>query len=266
MTTALRLEVRRARALVLWLAIITVAYGATIAIFWPMMRDNTALLDEYMKLMPEGFLAAFGMAGSLSDPGVFFNTYLGSWLWPILAVVAAVVLAARPVAADLERGFLELPLSTALSRMRYLGVAIASQALALGVLSFVAVIGFYVAATVVEAPYELGRMLIVAVLAWAFACAAAGVTSFVAVVTLSRSVTAAIVVAVVLAMYLINVVAQMQPDLADLGRLSALYYFQPTPIIDEGRLPVAEVGLYALVAIVSWVASLLAFRRRDLVA
>jgi ABC-2 type transport system permease protein len=266
MTVAFRLELRRARALVIWLAIIIVAYGATIAMFWPLMRDNAALLDEYMSLFPEGFMAAFGMSGNLADPGVFFNTYMGSWLWPILAAVAAILLATRPVAADLDRGFIELPLSTSLSRVRYLGSAIASQALALGILSFVGVLGFYIAATVAGAPYDLGRMLVVAVLAWALACAVAGVTSILAVMTLSRSVAAGIAVAILLAMYLVNVVAQMQPDLVDLAHLSALYYFQPTPIIDEGVMPVGEVGLFASVAMLGWLASLLAFRRRDLAA
>ena len=266
MMAAFRLEIRRARALVTWLAIITVAYGATIALFWPLMRDNAALIDDYMKLFPEGFMAAFGMAGSLADPGVFFNTYMGSWLWPILAAVAAIMLATRPVAADLDRGFIELPLSTALSRSRYLAASIAAQALALTLLSFVAVLGFWFAATVVGAPYDLGRMLVVAVLASAFACAVAGVSSILAVVTLSRSVAAGIVIALLLAMYLLFVVAQMQPDLDGLAHLSAMYYFQPTPIIDEGTLPFGEVGLYALVAVVGWIASLLAFRRRDLAA
>ena len=133
-------------------------------------------------------------------------------------------------------------------------------------MSFVAVLGFYVAATVVGAPYDLGRMLVVAVLASAFAWAVAGVASLLAVITLSRSVASGVAVAILLAMYLVNVVAQMQPDLEALAQLSAMHYFQPTPIIDDGTLPIGEVGLYALVAVIGWSAALLAFRRRDLAA
>jgi hypothetical protein len=150
--------------------------------------------------------------------------------------------------------------------MRYLGAAIVSQAVALGVLSLVAVLGFYAAATVVGAPYDLGPMLVVAVLAAAFAWAVAGVTSLLAVLTLSRSVAAGITVAILIAMYLLNVVAQMQPDLDTLAHLSAMYYFQPTPVIDEGVLPVGEVALYVVVALLGWLVSLVAFRRRDLAA
>ncbi len=266
MRIAFRLELRRARVLIAWLSVITVAYAGTMALFWPIMRDNTALLEQYMQVFPKGFLAAFGMEGSLADPGVFFTTYIGSWLWPILAAMAAVLLATRPVAVDLERGFLELPLGTSLSRTRYLGAAILAQALALAVLAVATVLGFYVAATLVGAPYDLPSMLVVAALAWLFACAIAGATSILAVVTLSRSIAGGVVVAVLLAMYLLDVVSKMQPDLDFLGRLSALHYFHPTPIIDDGAMPLGELALFAGIALVGWALAVWAFRTRDLSA
>lgn len=266
MTAALRLEVRRSRALVIWIACIAVAYGATIAIFWPIMRDNSALLTQYMAVFPKGFLAAFGMEGSLADPGVFFATYVGSWLWPVLSAVAAVVLATRPVAVDLERGFLELALSTPFSRLRYLLTAVGVQAVAMAALAFVTVFGFTAAATVAGAPYDMARMLLVAVLAWAFGCAIAGVTSLLSVITLSRGVTAGIVMAVLLAMYLADIVSKMQPDLAGLDYLSAMHYFRAIPIVDEGTVPLAETSLFAVAAAAGWGLAVLLFRRRDLAA
>ena len=265
MRIAFALELRRTRSLILWLCVVSLAYGGIMALFWPIMRDNAALLAQYMDLFPKQFLAAFGMEGSLADPGVFFTTYLGSWLWPILAALAAIVLATRPTAVDLERGFLELPLATSISRHRYLAATIGAHALALAVLALASVLGFWIAANLVGAPYELPDMLVVAVLAWAFACAIAGVTALLAVVTLSRSVAGGIAAAVLLGMYLLNVVAQMNPDLEGLRYLSALYYFRTTPIIDEGTLPVREVALLASVAVLGWGLAVLAFRRRDLV-
>jgi beta-exotoxin I transport system permease protein len=266
MTAALALELRRVRALTLWLTVISVAYAATMAIFWPIMRDNAALIAQYMDVFPKGFMAAFGMEGSLADPGVFFTTYIGSWLWPILAALAGVLLATRPVAVDLERGFLELPLGTRLSRASYLSAAIVAQALALAVLALVTVLGFYATATLVGAPYDLPSMLVLSVLAWAFAAAIAGVTSLLAVATLSRAVAGGVVVAVLVAMYLLDVVSKMQPDLDMLGRLSAMHYFRPTPVIDDGVVPLTELGLFTLVALVGWGLSVWAFRRRDLAA
>lgn len=266
MTVGVRLEARRSRALVIWIAIIAMAYGATIAVFWPIMRDNSALLTQYLDLFPKGFLAAFGMEGSLADPGVFFATYVGSWLWPILSAVAAIVLATRPVAVDLERGFLELALSTPFSRTRYLLSAVGVQAVAMAALAFVTVFGFTVAATLAGAPYDMTRMLLVAALAWAFGCAVAGATCLLSVITLNRGVTAGIVMAVLLAMYLADIVSKLQPDLAGLDSVSAMHYFQAIPIVDEGTVPLAETSLFALVAVAGWGLAVLLFRRRDLAA
>ena len=96
-----------------------------------------------METFPQEFLAAFGMTGSLSDPGVFYTTYISSWLWPIMAAVLALLLGTR-VAADLDRGFLDLPLATPMSRVRYLAASIVGQAVAMAVLAVATVGGVWV--------------------------------------------------------------------------------------------------------------------------
>lgn len=266
MRAAFLFELRRDRGIVLWMTAVATAYAAVMALFWPMMRDNASMFEQYMDIFPEGFLIAFGMEGSLADPGVFFTTYIGSWLWPIIAALVGIILATRPVAVDLERGFLELPLTTALSRRRYLAAVIAAQALSLAFLSFVNVMGFWVAATIVGAPYQLDRMLVVTVLAWLFACAIAACASMVSVLSLSRAIGGGVVAAVLLVMYLFNIVAQIQPDLGVLGDLSAFKYFRPTPLIDRGELPLVDVTLFAVISVAGWGLALWAFKRRNLAA
>ncbi len=110
------------------------AYGAIMALMYPIMVENNALMTQYMETFPQEFLAAFGMTGSLSDPGVFYTTYISSWLWPIMAAVVALLLGTR-VAADLDRGFLDLPLATPMSRVRYLAASVVGQAVAMAVLA-----------------------------------------------------------------------------------------------------------------------------------
>ena len=260
------LELRRVRALALAMTAAAAGYAAIMAWFWPIMRDNSKLIDQYMSMFPSGFMAAFGMEGSLSDPGIFFTTYIGSWLWPVMAALVGIVVATRPVAVDLERGFLDLPLATRLSRARYLAAITLAHALALAVLASVTVLAFWIAATIAGAPYDPGRLFIVAVLAWLFACAIAACAALLSVITLSRGWAGGIVAIVLLAMYLINVIAQMQPDLAGLANLSALHYFRPTSLIDKGEIPVLDMALFAVVAVAAWAAAILGFRRRNLAA
>jgi ABC-2 type transport system permease protein len=263
---AFRLELRRSRTVAFWLAVIVLAYGAIIAAMYPILEENAQAFEDYMAIFPEEFLAAFGMTGSLADPGVFFTTYIGSMLWPVVAAIAAIILATRPLAADVERGWSDIVLGTPLTRVRLLAASIASQALVLAVLALATVAGVVLIGPLVGADFDAARFASAAVVMWLFGCAVAGVTSLLAAVTLSRAVAGGVAAGILILMYLLNVVSQIQVDLAWLGDLGAFKYLQTTELIDLGVVPWASVAIFAIVAVAGWVASLAVFRGRDLLA
>jgi ABC-2 type transport system permease protein len=263
--TAFRMELRRNRSLVLWLGATLFAYGAVMGLMYPVMVENNALFEEYMRTFPQEFLAAFGMTGSLSDPGVFFTTYVGSWLWPIMAAAASMLLGTR-VAADLDRGFLDLPLSTRISRVRYLGASIVGQVLAMLVLAVATVWGIWIVGNLVGSGFDASRWGLATVFTFAFGCAVAGPTTLLAVVTLSRARASGIVAGVLVAMYLVYVLAQISTDWAWLAPLSMWDHFDSTALIDEGTVPWGDLVLFVVMAVAGWIGALVAFRRRDLAA
>jgi ABC-type transport system involved in multi-copper enzyme maturation permease subunit len=264
--TALRLELRRSRSLTLWLAVVVLVYGAFIAAFYPFIRDNAKLLDQYMAVLPKGMLAAFGLEGGLSNHGVFFTTYISGMLWPIVVAIAATFLGTRMVAADADRGFIELPLATRISRARYLAAGIAGQILVLGALSLATVGGVLVVAAIVNAGFDAGRFLMEVPLLFAFACALAGLATLLSVITLNRGMSAGIVTAGLLASYLLDAVSRLDADLDWLGSLSAFRYLRSTSAIDQGVAPVGELAMFGALAVVTWATAVWLFRTRDLVA
>lgn len=264
--TAFRLELRRNRSLTIWLVVVVAAYGALMGAMYPVMLDNDALIEQYMDVFPKEFMAAFGMTGRLSDPGVFFTTYIASWLWPIVAAIAGLLLGTRAVAADLDRGFLDLPLSTRLSRASYLGASIAGQVVVLALLATATVAGLWIVGGVVGAGFDGGRFALAGVLAFAYACAIAGPTTLLSVVTLSRGASAGIVGGILVAMYVIFVLTQVVQDWAWLAPLSAWDHFRTTALIDDGRFPAGDLALFGVIAVAGWAGALVAFRRRDLAA
>ena len=64
-----RLELRRSRTLAVGLAVVVLVYGGLIAAIYPILLTNTTQIEDYMKLFPKEFMAAFGMTGNLADPG-----------------------------------------------------------------------------------------------------------------------------------------------------------------------------------------------------
>ena len=263
---AFRLEARRSRGLLIWLTAVLVGYGAIMGLMYPFMLQNDELIRQYMDAFPPEFMAAFGMSGVLSDPGVFFTTYIASWLWPIMAAAAGLILGTRAVAADLDRGFLDLPLATRLSRVRYLAASIGMQVIVMAVLALAAVLALWGVGRLVGAEFELVPFLVAGVLCFAFGCAIAGPATLLSVVTLSRGTTSAIVGGVVIVMYALFVVTQVAADWAWLAPLSAWNHFSTTKVIDDGYLPLGDLTLFAVIAIAGWAGALVAFRRRDLAA
>ena len=261
-----RLELRRSRMLALWLTVVVLAYGGIIAGMFPILQDNSKLLEDYMKILPKELLAAFGMSGTLTDPGVFFSTYIGSFLWPVIAAMGAIVLATRPLAADVERGWAEVVLGTPLTRSRALGAAILAQAIVLAVLAFAAAAGVVVVGALVGAGFDPARFFAASVVFWLFACAIAGVTSFVAALTLSRGIAAGVAAGALLIMYLTNIVAELVVDLAWLADFGWFRYLTVTELIDSGTMPWTSVAVFGVVAVVGWAASAVVFARRALLA
>ena len=236
MIPALRLELRRGSQLILWVGIVAILYAGGITLFYPTILESAAQYEEILKIYPKELLAAFGIEGSIGDPGTFLNSYIFQFLWPLVAAIAAILLATR-VAADADSGFLDLPLSTRLPRLRYLGAAIAGQILALLGLTALTV-GSIVAVDLIIAPdFPLDRLVLAGLHAWLFALAIAGVSALLAVVFLDRGRAGGLAAGILIVMYLLNILAAMSPDMSDLGRLSAFRYFDLKDLIDSGTYP-----------------------------
>ena len=134
------------------------------------------------------------------------------------------------------------------------------------ILALSCVAGVIAVGLVVDAGFDSGRFLLVVPVAFAFGCAIASVTTLLGVATLSRGMAGGIAAGILIAMYLLRIVAEVQPDLAAFGNLAIFEYFDPTPIIDTGAFPWVDVAVLGGVSALAWIGSLWVFRGRDLLA
>jgi hypothetical protein len=261
-----RLEFRRNRMALVSLASLAFAYAGILAFFFPTIRDNAANMQVYLDAYPKEFLSVLGLEGSLADPAIFWTSYIGITLWPIVAAIGGIVGATRATAVDTEGGWIELPLAGRLPRHAYLLAAILVQPLAMALLVASMVGGFLVVGGLVGAGFDWGRFVLAGVGSWLFGCAIAAVTSVLAVATLSRGRAAGIVVGILVLMYLFRVVAGFEKSLAWVGDLSVFRYLYPTRIIHDGGLPPLETAAFVVIAGAAWAGAIVLFRRRDLLA
>jgi hypothetical protein len=265
MIHAFRLDLRRGRMLLFWTGLLSALYAGFITLFYPTIIENSADFEKMLEMYPKELMAAFGIVGSLSDPGVFLNSYVFQFLWPLVAAIVAIILGTR-VAADAASGFLELPLSTRLPRLRYLSATIAGQIVAVAILSAVTVASIWAVDLLIEPDFAIDRLSLAGVHAFTMGLAIAGPTTLLAVVLLDRGRAAGLAAGILILMYLANIIAQLSPDLEWLANLSAFHYFDLKPVIDTGAYPAGDSALFMAFAIGGWLLALVAFRRRDLAA
>ena len=260
------LDLRRSRSILLWTSVVGFMYAAVMALVYPTMRDNAELMEQYLKIFPKEFMAAFGMTGSLGDPGIFFSVYIGQFLWPVLAALLGILVATRPVGADLERGFLELVVSSPLPRRQYLIVSIVGQVIGTTVVAFVTVAGILIVGAIIGAGFDAGRFLLALPLLAAFGWAIAAFATLLSVVTLSRGMAGGLTVGVLLAMYLGHIVAGIVPELDWLSRLSIFGYFPAKEVVSTGAMATGDLAVLVGAAVACWGGAVILFGRRDLAA
>ena len=265
MITAFRLEFRRGWMLVVWVSIVSMLYAGIITAFYPTILENAAQFQKMLEIYPKELLTAFGIAGDFAAPGTFINSYIYQFLWPLVAAIAGILLATR-VATDADTGFLDLPLSSRLPRMRYLTATIVAQAVGLALLSAFTIVAIVAVDLFIEPDFDAARLGLAGVHAFAMAAAISGVTTVLAVVLLDRGRAGGIAAAILILMYLLNVIAQLSPDVEALESISAFHYFDVKPLIDQGAYPVGDSLLFAAFALGGWLLALFLFRRRDLAA
>jgi ABC-2 type transport system permease protein len=133
------LDLRRARLQLIAYAVVVAIFGVAVAAVYPTVLETTELIEPYLDMLPAGLLEAFEMSGGISSPGAYFGSQFFQ-VWVILAAMLAIGLGTRGVAGENAAGTIEIPLSTPLSRTRYLVTTIATQALGLALLAVVAVV------------------------------------------------------------------------------------------------------------------------------
>lgn len=92
------------------------------------------------------------------------------------------------------------------------------------------------------------------------------ICTLLAVAFLDRGKAGGLAAGILIVMYLLNILAALSPDMADLGRVSAFRYFDLKALIDAGTYPIGDSLLYLAVAVGGWLLALWAFRGRDLAA
>ena len=227
--------------------------------------DVPALFAELMKIVPPLMRSSIEQVIGGAGPA---DLVAFGWNHPIALAMggaAAIVLAARAVAGEIETGTLELVLSHPLSREAYFAGQVIFAAAGLAALVFCGALGTLVG----ERLYGLqalgpGTLALLAVNFFLLQSAWFGVTLLVSVFGREAGRVAFTGFLVALISYLVQVIAQIWPAAAFLLPFSPNAYYEPRAIVRSGALPAKSIAVLGGLAVLSIGISLWRFRRRDI--
>ncbi|HVR88657.1 MAG TPA: ABC transporter permease subunit [Candidatus Limnocylindria bacterium] len=256
----------------------------TSAIWWPLgwgiyvltigatvvSISKTVDLEQYLRALPAGFGAAFGI-GTVGPGGEHFSGalyLLGAELFGsalIVAAIFAMFVAPGLVAREADRGTLDTLLARPLSRRSYIATRFAFFALVTAAFGLATLAGSAIAFGPIGGyaiPWR-GLGAVSGLLALG-ALAFGGVGFLVAALRLSTGAGTAAIAITLAVMFVLNLAASAEPLLATPAKLSFFSYWQPVATLFTERLDWGAVFAYGAVAMVTAVASVEVFARRDI--
>lgn len=235
------------------------------AAFYPSIRDNADVLNEYVQNLPEAIRGFIGEGTDFASPVGYLQTELFSVFGPLLLLVYAIGAGARAIAGEEEAKTLDLLLSTPIPRTRVVwhkfgAMVVGSLILGAALWASLALLG---------PPFELGVALadlaaacaMIALLAITF-----GTTALLmGAATGSRALAIGVTSALAAATYIVNALAPAVDALDRIRWISPFYFAIGTEPLSNG-FDALDLSVLVGIAAVACVATLRVFDRRDLAA
>ena len=250
------------RRALFWWSFGLVAFVVVNVLFYPDFKDQT----EFNKLLDSDALKAFtGNITSFTSPEGYMNAQWFAMVAPILLIIYAVTQGTNLIAGEEGRRTLPLLLANPVSRERIICDKFA--ALKIGVLLLAAV---QLAALAVSGPffdlsYGFWELASASISLFLLALLYGGIAFLLGAATGNRSLATGVTVTLVAAGYLLNSLAPLVKDLEPFQKYSPFYLYYDNDPLTNG-LDWTHAAILAGLILVTFLLSLVAFRRRDVAA
>lgn len=254
---------RDARRAQIWWSVGLIGLAVWVAALYPSYEQVAEDLRRFFEEAPAAMKVFFGGELDIATPEGFFNTELFSFMVPLLLIILAVSHGQRALAGEERRGTLDLLLANPLPRRRLVAEkfgAMATTILGAAAVLAVALIAATLATGLDLSPLRLAQASLMAgLLGLAFGAIALALGGMTGATGTSIGVT----VAVAVASYLLNGLAELVPVLEPYRYLSLFYYYSEAAPLVNGIVWL-HAGVLTTVAAAGLAVASFTFERRDL--
>ena len=240
--------------LMLWLYIL----------IFPSIQSSAQQLQSALESYPKELLAAFGMEDlSLNTLEKYLGVENYSFVWPILVITLALSRAGNFFAGEIEKGTIGMTLSLPISRTKIFFSKYLAGILSLLIFTVVSILGVIPLALLHNVDFDFPRLLNLTVLGMFFGIAIFSATAMVSSLASEKAKVYFPVTAALVAMYVINIIANIKPSLEWLQYSSVFHYFNSQEVLAYNNVSLASYAVFGSIILLGMVVGLAAFRRRD---
>ena len=237
-----------------------------IALF-PSFSDQQQNLEQLIKAYPESFLKAFNFdIKSFTTIEGFLSTEQFSFMWPILLIFILIGFAGGALAGEVEKGTIETLLSQPVSRAelffsRYLaGVVMLILFVVFSIFAAIPIIEIY------NISYKFENFFAVAYLGLLFGWAILSLGFLFSAIFSDKGKVSFITGGILVVMYVLNIIAALKDNLADLKYASFFYYFNASKALIYNEIDQWSYVVFIGVAVVCTIVGAIWFSKRNIAA
>lgn len=248
----------------------TVGAVATIEMYialFPAIQKQAEQLNQLLTAYPKGFMEAFGFNGTealFSKVESYMSTEYFSFFWPIMVVTMMIGFANLMIVSEVEKGTMELSLAQPVSRLKLFFTRYLAGVTYFLIFDLISIFAIIPIAKLNNVPYQLQNYVTVFGISLLFGLAIFSMAAFFSAVFSEKGRAMALSAAVLLSMYVVNIVASLKHSLQNLRYGSIFYYFNPTKVFGNNEVMQYSVPVFLGIIIVFTLAAVWWFNKRDI--
>lgn len=234
---------------------------------YPTVKSQAATFDQMMKSMPQELFKAMNMdpaSFSFSTLEAYLSTEYMSFLWPILAIVFAISIAGYIAIREIDKGTIEVLCSLPISRSKIFISRYITGLKILAVFCVISLMGALPFAMLHNVDFVLANFITATIGALFFIWAVYSLATLVSVIFSDKGKATMVTSGILLLMYVINILANLNSSLENIKYLSFFHYFSGSELLNKNNLAIYTILTLGGFAIVATILAVVRFSKRDL--
>lgn len=247
----------------------TVGAIATVEMYialFPAIQQQAEQLNKLLAAYPKGFMEAFGFNGTealFSRLESYMSTEYFSFFWPIMVITMMIGFANMMVVTEIEKGTIELSLAQPVSRLKLFFTRYLSGAFYFLVFDLVSIFAIIPVAILNKVDYRLESYFTVTGVSLLFGLSIFSIAVLFSAIFSEKGKAMGASAALLMLMYVLNIVSTLKDALRDVRYFSIFYYFNPATVFGNNEVIKYSVPVFIGIIVIFTAAAAFWFNRRD---